>query len=80
MMVSLLPLARTPMDKTVGSSMRRYERKLLQELDKLTPWRSKARRMEHLRGKVEPGKVVVILEGGESSDNPLYAGATVTRG
>jgi hypothetical protein len=78
-LMSLLPLARTPMDKKSGDAMKKYSSNVIKMLDGLTPWRSKRLRERAIPRGAHDGKVVVILEPGEGSDNPLYANATVTR-
>lgn len=78
--MALMPLARSPMDKKGASGLADYQKKLERMLNAAVPWQKRASgRRESLRGKVKPGEVVVILERGESANDPLYSDARTIR-
>jgi len=82
MLMALMPLARTSMDKKAGSAQQSYSRSLERSLREATPWRKASGRVmsESLRRKgLEDGKVVVLLDGSESANDPLYADAKIIR-
>jgi hypothetical protein len=76
----LMPLARSPMDKKSGKALQQYQKDVERMLSRLTPWikGTLSRRRLQAMG-VEPGTVKVILEGGDSADDPLYKGAETIR-
>jgi len=79
-LMSLMPLARTAMDKKGGQAIQKYGKDLERMFEDAIPWRKKAsRRRESLRGKVKPGEVVVVLEGTDAADLELYSDAKVVR-
>lgn len=78
-LLQVIPLARTPMDGKGGRAMQHYAKQIERNLDKMVPWRKVSSRLADLRGKVKPGEVVVLLEGDEAADHPLYRGAKVKR-
>lgn len=78
--MSLMPLARTPMDRRSGSNLQKYAKQLSKSIDSIAPWVNKEkRRRENLRNKLKPGEVVVFLDGDESPDDPLYKGVKTVR-
>jgi len=79
MMMTLLPLARTPWGKKDAASMQQYAKKIGKALDASIPWKKTSRSRESLRGKVKPGEVVVLLDGGEQLDPEFTKGAKVAR-
>jgi len=78
MLVSIMPMARTPMDKKAGSAMRSYTKKLERAIRDMTPWRRPMIGLG-LRGRIAEGEMVVVLDSDESSDDPLYRGAKIIR-
>lgn len=78
--MNLLPVGRTPMDEKSGRSMKSYVKDLGKMLDRLTPWRSGARRLANLRGKVKPGEVVVMLDDGDTPNSPVFKDAKISKG
>jgi hypothetical protein len=79
MEMNIAPLSRTPMEKKGSSSLKDYEKKLSRVLDSLVPWQKRSSSIARQRGKIEEGKTIVILEGGESSKSPLFKDAKITR-
>jgi len=79
----LLPIARTPMDEKSGRAAQNHVKEVEKMLSDLVPWQTKETgrklRRSLLRKNVQPGEVVVMLDGDELADNPLYADAKVTR-
>jgi hypothetical protein len=68
------------MEKKGANWLQNYAKNVSKMIDQLTPWRKKSsRRGEHLRGKVTPGEVVVLLDGSERATDPLYTGAKIAR-
>jgi hypothetical protein len=65
MLVSIAPLARTPMDKRGSSSLRDYGRKLERVLESWTPWRKRSQVRARQKG-LKSGELRVILGPGES--------------
>jgi len=81
MLTNIAPLARTAMDKQGGRALADYSKKIDRMLDKYTPWRKKrgwARGLTHGKN-VEPGEVMVLLDAGDSPNDPLFKGAKTTR-
>jgi hypothetical protein len=79
MLLSIVPLARTPMDKKSAQALNKYQKSLDRSLRKMTPWKKDASRLSKLRGKVKSGEVAVVLSGGESSNHPLFDDLRVIR-
>ena len=77
-LMSLMPLARSPMDKKSASALQKHAKSVERMLEDAVPWQKHARRST-LAGKVRPGEVVVVLSSGETADDPLYSDAKVTR-
>jgi hypothetical protein len=67
------------MDEKSGRSMKDYARKLDKSFDQMVPWQRDSRRLAHMRGKVKSGEVVVLLEDGDTSKNPLFKDAKTKR-
>lgn len=80
-LMSIAPLARTPMDKKMGKGLEKYARDLERQIDSLTPWRNKfsSLRSRLLKQGVKPGEIAVILSPGDSADNPLFEGAKIIK-
>lgn len=79
MLANIVPLARTPMDKKGGQNLNKYNKSLNKVIDSFAPWLSSRDHLQSLRGKVKPGEVLVILDGDDDPNNPLFAGATISR-
>jgi hypothetical protein len=79
MMLNVAPAARTPMDKRSAQGMQSYIKKLFRAIEDIVPW-TRSNKMGDLHGKVKPGEIRVILDEGESSKDPLFKGAKVSRG
>jgi len=81
-LMSFAPLARTPDSKKGSESMKNYAKSVERMLDGMTPWNKKGPgRRATLRGgsKVQPGTIMVVLDGSDSPKDPLYSGAKITR-
>jgi hypothetical protein len=76
-LMTLLPLARTPMDKKGGQAMQSYARDIERMLSEATPWLKKATRRRPKGAK--PGEIVVLLGQDEIADDPLYKDAQIAR-
>lgn len=79
MLMSIAPMARTPMDKKSSSAMNNYAKKLDKQLDSLVPWQSRVATLGGLKGKVEEGKVTVLLDSDEIVDATLFKDASIKR-
>jgi hypothetical protein len=77
--MQMFPLARTPMDDGSAEALTRHSRNLEKAIDDMTPWVENRSRIRRMRGRITPGEVVVILDGGESPTDPLYVDAKITR-
>lgn len=70
------------MDKEGVRAMKKYSEDVEKTLDSLAPWlkRKKAsRRLGAFGGKLKPGEAAVMLDGGESANNPLFKNAKIVR-
>jgi hypothetical protein len=76
MLASIMPLAKTPMDQSGASSLRNHGRQLERSISAIAPWVKRTKRGGS-RGP-KSGEIVVVLDAGESSNDPLYKGAKVT--
>lgn len=76
MMSAIMPLAKTPMEPSGASSLRNYARQLERSINSFAPWMKKTRHGGR-RGP-KSGEIVVVLDVGESSNDPLYKGAKIT--
>jgi hypothetical protein len=76
-----MPLARSPMSKSGGREMTKYQKSVNAQLDSLTPWiNSRKYNRERLkRMGVKEGEVVVLLDPGDSKDDPLFKDSKVLR-
>lgn len=75
-----MPLARTAFDKDGGRALQQYGKKIDRMLDRMTPWRKRRGWARGLtKGKVEPGEIVVMLDEGDSPNDPLFKDAKTTR-
>ena len=81
MYLSIVPAARTAMDKKTGKSLGDYVKKLNKQLASALPWiKSQAgSNLAGLRGKVKSGEVVVMLDAGETKNHPLYEDAKISK-
>jgi hypothetical protein len=79
MLQMLLPLARSPMDKKSAQGMSSYAKKVDRVISGMVPWQKATSRTAHLRGKVKPGEVVIMLDGDESLDSSFIEGVKVVR-
>lgn len=80
MMMNLLPLARSPMDKGSARSLDKYRRDMDRMLRGMVPWLVESRREALIRSGVEPGEVVVMLDGSDSGNSAIYKDAKKVRG
>lgn len=71
------PLARTPMTKEGGRTLKSYADKLRRMVEALTPWRQSGLREQLKRQGVKPGETVVLLDSGEAS--PWQDARTIKR-
>lgn len=70
------------MDKQGARALRDYQKDVEKMLDNMVPWRKRNRRssgIQNHRGKIKPGEVVVLLEGEEPANYPLFQNAKVIR-
>jgi hypothetical protein len=79
-LLMVAPLARTPQDKKGGRALDDYAKRVRRVLDGITPWLSRTTRVASLRAKGEKGKIVVMLDSGDSPKDPLFKGAKTHRG
>lgn len=79
MLSMLMPLARTAMDKKSGSALQKHAKQLDRTIASMVPWQKATSRTAHLRGKVKPGEVAIILDGDESLDKRFTEGVKVIR-
>ncbi len=81
LLAMIAPLARTPMSKKEGDSIKKYGESIHKMLDGLTPWKSADRsRIERAKARgLTPGEVVVQIGSGDSKNNPLYKGAKIAK-
>jgi hypothetical protein len=79
-MMSMMPLARSPMGKDDSKALADYQKALVKELDKMTPWLTgKKHGLSNLRKKYKSGTTVVIPDASDGANNPIYKDATVHR-
>jgi hypothetical protein len=78
----LLPMARTPMDKSSSAALQKYSKKMVEMLDGMVPWQvgKKQRGRRRAMANVTPGETVVVLDAGDDADHPLFTDAKLTRG
>lgn len=79
---SIIPLARTPADKKSAHGMKKYTKDVAKMIEGIAPWVKRQhykRRRAMLKHNVKPGEIVVILDGGESSNIPLFKDAKISR-
>jgi len=82
MLFALMPLAQTPWDKKHSSAQQKHSNRLQKSIESLAPWQYGIRsrsKLAHLRDKVKPGEVVVMLDAGDSVDLALYKDAKTMR-
>ncbi len=80
-LMAFLPLARTPQTKEGQRAMTDYSKRVQKMIDSVAPWVKKDElNRRRLRGKVKPGTIVVIPDGTDSPDNPMYSSATIVKG
>jgi hypothetical protein len=80
-LMSMMPLARTPMDKDGSRALSDYQKTLVKEFDKMTPWLTAAKRsdLSSLRKKYKSGTTVVIPDASDGANNPIYKDATIRK-
>ena len=78
-MLAFFPIARTPQDRKSSSSLNTHYRNVVKSLKRMTPWVNRRERRRELaqHRKLEPGKLSVILEPGETRDNPIFKDAKI---
>lgn len=77
-----MPLAQTPWDKKTAQAQKRHSDSLQKSIESIAPWQFKGRarsKLAHLRGKVKPGEVVVMLDEGDQADLGIYEDAKLIR-
>lgn len=80
-MSMMFPMARTPMDAKGSRAMQKYSKQVDEVLLSLAPWLKpkKARGSIRHHGKIKSGEVVVVLDSGETADDPLYKNAKIIK-
>ena len=79
-LMSLLPLARTPMDEKSGRWASNLMRDLRKMLYSLTPWDSELGSVRaSYKGKVKSGTISVVLDDPRLKNDPLFRGAKVVK-
>ena len=76
---ALAPISRTPMDKDGAKSLQDYDKQLEKMFRSWTPWDVKKWDKSYLRSKVKSGTIVVIPDGSDNLDDPLYKDATILK-
>jgi len=82
MMFNVAPLAQTPWDKKHAQAQKKHSDSIHKTIESMIPWASEKRprsKLAHLRGKVKPGEVVVVLDAGDRADLELYQDAKILR-
>lgn len=82
MLFSIVPLAQTPWDKRHASSQRNHSGRVQKAIESIAPWQYSGRarsKLAHLRDKVKPGEVVVVLDAGDQANLSLYEDAKIMR-
>lgn len=80
--MSLMPLARTPMDKKGAKALERYAKSLRRNFIRMTPWRQRkatSALRERLKKHLKSGEIAVMVGQGETADNPLFEGMRVIK-
>ena len=80
MMFSVMPLAQTPWDRKHARSQKKHSTHIQKIIDNIAPWQNKGTRrskLSHLRGKIETGKTVVMLDKGDTANLGLYDDAEI---
>ena len=78
-LLSMVPIARTPLDKDGGRAMEKYSKSVEKMVESLTPWDVTEKRSSW-RGRVKSGEVVVIADDPDDNLNdPLYKGAKILK-
>ena len=68
------------MDEKSARGLADYAKEVQRVLDNLTPWEKKERlRNSELRKRIKSGTVVVIPDGSERLDDPLYQDAKILK-
>lgn len=82
-MAMIAPISRSIQDAKGARWMKDYTNSVDKTLREALPWKGQQRssKLANLRasGKIKPGEVVVMLEAGESGNNPLFADARTVR-
>lgn len=81
MLFAIAPLAQTPWDKKHASAQKNHSNRVQKAIENIAPWQhSNARsKLAHLRDKVKPGEVVVLLDTGDQAGLALYQDAKILR-
>jgi hypothetical protein len=80
MAMSLLPVARTPMEEKGSRWLSNYMRDLRRSLFEMTPWdRVQGSIRSAYRGKVKSGTIAVVLDDPRLKDDPMFKGAKVVK-
>ncbi len=80
MMMSMMPLARTPMDEKSGRWLSNYMRDLRRMLFEMTPWEKQNGSIRSAyRGKVKSGTIAVVLDDPRLKEDPMFKGAKVVK-
>lgn len=81
MLYAIVPLAQTPWDKKHSQSQRKHSNIVQKAIENIAPWTNTKdrRRSSHLRGKVKPGEVVVMLDAGDQADLGIYSDAKIVK-
>lgn len=80
-MMSLVPIARTPMDKQGGRWLQSYSRDVRKMLFSMTPWDSRGGAVRSsYAGKVKRGTIAVVLDDPRLKDDPTFKGAKTIKG
>lgn len=83
-LMQVVPLARTPMDKKGGRAMQKYYKDVNKSLRRsLIPWEERRadamRRAAKYGGKVKPGEVTVILGPGEGGLSDIFKDSKIAK-
>jgi hypothetical protein len=71
-------MSTTPQSKRGAQQLKNYASKVMRAIGELTPWSKDSHRKRFERAVAKTGgQVVVMLDGNDFADDPLYKDATI---